>query len=104
VALEISVGPPQIAIHAAGTVLITEQDGQVGWPSDKGLYHNDTRLLSAWQISANGEPWELLNAGAVTFCAARVFLQNKAFLTMEGEVAAKTLNLAIARTSPTSSR
>ncbi len=96
-ALEITVGPPQIAIHASGTVLITGQDGQIDWPSDKGLYHNDTRLLSAWQIFANGEPWELLNAGAVTFCAARVFLQNRAFLTMEGEVAGKTLNLSIGR-------
>ncbi len=96
-ALEITVGPPQIAIHAAGTVLITGQDGQIAWPSDKGLYHNDTRLLSAWQIYANGEPWELLNAGAVTFCAARVFLQNRAFITMEGDVPAQTLNLAIGR-------
>lgn len=96
-ALEITVGPPQIAIHAAGAVLLTEQDGQILWPSDKGFYHDDTRLLSSWQVYANGAPWVLLNAGAVTFCAARVFLQNRTFLTEDGEVAAKTLNLAIGR-------
>ena len=96
-ALEITVGPPQIAIHAAGAVLLTEQDGGITWPSDKGFYHNDTRLLSAWAVYANGEPWELLNAGAVSFCTARAFLQNRGFPTTEGDVAAKMLTLAIGR-------
>ncbi len=96
-ALEISVGTPQIAIHAAGGVLLSEQDGAITWPSDKGFYHNDTRLLSLWTIYANGEQWDLLNGGAVTFCTARAYLQNRAFLTMEGEVAARTLALEIGR-------
>ena len=28
------VGPPQIAIHQGHTVLISEKDGQINWPSD----------------------------------------------------------------------
>jgi hypothetical protein len=63
---KVEVGPPQIAIHHAQTVLITETNGEVGWPSDKGLYFLDTRLVSAWAIYANGEEWDLLNGGAVT--------------------------------------
>ena len=43
---KVEVGPPQIAIHHAQTVLITETNGEVGWPSDKGLYFLDTRLVS----------------------------------------------------------
>jgi glycogen debranching enzyme-like protein len=43
--------------------MITDRDGQIPWPSDKGLYFFDTRLISSWSIYANGENWELLNAG-----------------------------------------
>ena len=34
---KVQVGPPQIAIHQSQTVLITKQDGQITWPSEKGL-------------------------------------------------------------------
>ena len=68
---KVQVGPPQIAIHQAMTVLVTESDGQIDWPSDKGLYFFDTRLISAWSVYANGTPWDLLNGGAVNFDAAR---------------------------------
>ena len=53
---KVQVGPPQIAIHQAMTVLVTESDGQINWPSDKGLYFFDTRLISAWSVYANGTP------------------------------------------------
>ena len=63
---KVQVGPPQIAIHQAMTVLLTESDGQIRWPSDKGLYFFDTRLVSHWTVYANGTEWELLNGGAQT--------------------------------------
>jgi IS30 family transposase len=37
-AFKVQVGPAQIAIHQGQTVLVTEPDGQVNWPSDRGLY------------------------------------------------------------------
>ena len=43
---KVQVGPPQIAIHQGQTVLITRQDGQIIWPSEKGLYFLDTRIIS----------------------------------------------------------
>ena len=49
---KVEVGPPQIAIHHGQIVLITDPDGQVEWPSDKGLYFLDTRLISALAIFA----------------------------------------------------
>ena len=52
---KVQVGPPQIAIHQAETVLVTEPDGQVKWPTERGLYFRDTRVISAWTIYANGE-------------------------------------------------
>ena len=81
------------------TVLVTEPDGQVSWPTDKGLYFFDTRLISAWAIYANGEPWDLLNGGAVTYDAARIFLTNRGFLTEDGPIAARTLAFVISRRS-----
>ncbi len=94
---KVQVGPPQIAIHQAETVLVTEPDGQVNWPSKRGLYFRDTRVLSAWAIYANGEPWDLLNGGAVAPHAARIFQTNRAFLTEDGPIAARTLGLMIGR-------
>jgi hypothetical protein len=74
---KVEVGPPQIAIHHGQTVLITEPDGQVEWPSDKGLYFLDTRLISALAIFANGEPWDLLNGGAITADTAQPGLRHR---------------------------
>jgi hypothetical protein len=62
-AFKVQVGPAQIAIHQGQSVLLTEPDGQVNWPSNRGLYFRDTRVISAWAIYANGEPWDLLNGG-----------------------------------------
>ena len=50
---KVQVGPAQIAIHQGQTVLLTETDGRVSWPSKCGLYFRDTRLISAWAIYAN---------------------------------------------------
>ncbi|MDT5282025.1 MAG: hypothetical protein QOJ20_3220, partial [Mycobacterium sp.] len=96
-AFKVQVGPPQIAIHQAMTVLVTESDGQIASPSDKGLYFFDTRVISAWSVFANGTPWDLLNGGAVNFDAARIFLTNRAFLTEDGAIPSQTLAFELAR-------
>jgi glycogen debranching enzyme len=94
---KVEVGPPQIAIHHAQTVLVTDPSGQVDWPSDKGLYFLDTRLISAWAVYANGAPWELLNGGAVSYDTARIFLTNTSFLTEDGTIPERSLGFVIGR-------
>jgi glycogen debranching enzyme len=94
---KVQVGPPQIAIHQGQTVLVTEPDGQINWPSEKGLYFLDTRIISNWVIYANGEPWELLNGGPITYYSARIFLTNKPILTEDGPIPPRTLGLTISR-------
>jgi glycogen debranching enzyme len=94
---KVEVGPPQIAIHQAQTVLVTNPDGQVDWPSDKGLYFFDTRVISAWAVYANGASWDLLNGGAVTYDTARIFLTNSSFLTEDGTVPARSLGFVVGR-------
>jgi hypothetical protein len=65
-AFKVQVGPAQTTIHQGQTVLVTAPDGQVSSPSVRGLYFRDTRVINAWSIYANGEPWDLLNGGAIT--------------------------------------
>jgi glycogen debranching enzyme len=94
---KVQVGPPQISIHQGQTVLVAEADGQIVWPSDKGLYFLDTRVISSWSLFANGVSWELLNGGAVTYYGARIFQTNRAFLTEDGPIEARTLGLTLNR-------
>lgn len=95
--LEIKVGPPQLAIHQGHAVLLSELDGQINWPSEKGLYFYDTRVISSWTVYSNGEPWDLLNGGATTALAARVFLTNRALITEQGPIDKHTLGLTLSR-------
>jgi glycogen debranching enzyme len=96
-AFKVQVGPPQIAIHQGQTVLVTDPDGSITWPSEKGLYFLDTRVISHWAIYANGEPFELLNGGPISYYAARIFLTNRAILTEDGTIAPRTVGLTISR-------
>ncbi|MCX7382361.1 MAG: trehalase family glycosidase [Alphaproteobacteria bacterium] len=95
--LEITVGPPQLVVHHGQTVFAAEPDGQVLADTQKGLMFRDTRLISHWRIYANGESWELLNGGAVTHFAARIFLTNRAIRTVDGEIPARSMSLVIGR-------
>ncbi len=94
---KVQVGPPQVAIHQAMTVLVTETDGRIDWPSDKGLYFFDTRLISAWAVYANGTEWDLLSGGAINFDTARIYLTNRAFETEDGPVEQRTLSFELSR-------
>jgi glycogen debranching enzyme len=96
-AFKVQVGPPQIAIHQGRTVLVTEPDGRITGSNEKGLYYFDTRVISNWAIYANGEPWELLNGGAISYHEARIFLTNRTILTESGPVPPRTLGLTISR-------
>lgn len=54
-------------------------------------------MISAWTIYANGELWDLLNGGAITHYAARIFLTNRTFTSEDGPITARTLGLMIGR-------
>ena len=95
--VEIKVGPPQLAIHQGFTVLVTNPDGGVSWPSDKGLYYCDTRLVSSYAVYANGQAWSLLNSGAPAFYACRIYLTNQAFPSEGGDVPARSLSFVLSR-------
>ncbi|MGH6846985.1 MAG: amylo-alpha-1,6-glucosidase [Methylocella sp.] len=93
----VQIGPPQISIHQGQTVLISEPDGQINWPNERGLYFLDTRVVSSWAVYANGETWELLNGGPVTYYAARIYLTNRSIATKDGVIPPRTLGFTIGR-------
>jgi glycogen debranching enzyme len=95
--LQLAVGPQKLVINHGTSFLVTEQNGEIDWPTDQGFYSADTRLLSAWRIYANGEPWNLLNASAISYFAARVFLTNPALASEGGDIPAHVLSLVISR-------
>jgi hypothetical protein len=95
--LEVTVGPPRLSINQGYGFLVTEQDGSIPWPSDKGLYHDDTRMVSNWAIYADGQEWNLLNSGCLTYYASRIFLTNKQVVTPGGTIPDGSLALTVSR-------
>lgn len=94
---KVQVGPAQIAIHQGRTVLVCESDGAIAYPSEKGLYFDDTRIVSSWSLYADGQRWDLLSGGAINYDICRVHLTNKALQTEDGPVPARTLGLVLSR-------
>jgi hypothetical protein len=85
-ALEITVGLPQLAINEGNVVLVTDPDGQIVFPSDKRRlffrYAFDQQLEYLGQRRALGSPQQ----GNITHYASRIFLTNGAIPTEDGEI------------------
>ena len=65
-------------------MFVTETDGQIRQPSDRGLFYRDTRLVSAWAVEVNGRPWRLLSSAATSHFAAQIVLANPALPIDDG--------------------
>ncbi len=96
-AFDISVGPAQLTINAGECVLITEPDGQVHQPSERGLFYRDTRLVSAWTVTVDGLPWTLLSSAVTEHFAAQAMMINPALPRDGGEVPKGTISLSLSR-------
>ena len=96
--LEITVGPPQLVVHHGQTVFISDPDGQVPGTGYKGLIFRDTRLISYWRLYANVlVGWDVLNGGAMSHFAGRVFMTNRTIPASDGDIEARTLSLVLGR-------
>jgi glycogen debranching enzyme len=96
-ALEVTVGPPLVTINNGSTFLVTELDGSITDRSEEGLYARDTRYTSVYQLFIDGEPWTLLNSGAVAYFASKTYLVNPDVITEHGPIAARTVGLVLGR-------
>ena len=51
----INVGPPVLAINQGQTFMVSDLGGEIAAESEHGVFAGDTRFLSYYAISANGE-------------------------------------------------
>lgn len=97
--IKINVGPPVLTINQGSTVMVTTRTGEIDAGGEQGIFAADTRFLSHYAISANGEPWSLLTSAATSYYAVRIVLVNREFLTEDGTVPEGTIALTIQRTA-----
>jgi glycogen debranching enzyme len=95
--VEISVGPPVLTVSQGRTFMVTDLSGEIAADSEQGVFAGDTRFLSYYAISANGEPWVLLSSSAISYYAARLYLANAELSTERGDIPAGKVGLVISR-------
>ena len=97
VPIEISVGPPELTINNSSTFMVTDLNGEIAADGQHGLFARDTRFISYYSVSANGQSWVRQTSSATTYYSARIHLTNPQFSTADGEVEPGTLALVINR-------
>ncbi|MDP9265129.1 MAG: amylo-alpha-1,6-glucosidase [Chloroflexota bacterium] len=95
--VELTVGPPVLTINQGSTFMVTDLGGEIADDAETGLFANDTRFVSSYRIYANGKSWQRISSAATEYHAMRVHLTNRTVMTEEGEIAANTLALTMAR-------
>jgi len=98
-AVEINIGPPLLTINHGSTFMVTDLNGEIAADSEQGVFARDTRFVSYYAIFANGMSWTRLTSSPVTYYGARIYLTNKAFSTLDGDVPVGTLALVISRSA-----
>jgi glycogen debranching enzyme len=95
--IEISVGTQLLTINEGTTFMVTDLDGQIAAESELGVFADDTRFVSYYSISADGNTWRCLTSAATTHYASRVYLINDAFETETGAIPSGTVGLVVSR-------
>lgn len=96
-AIEVTVGPPQITINRGNTFVLSEPDGSVTAGTEQGFYSRDTRFVSNYDFYADGERWILQNSGAIAYYASRAYLYNPRIATEYGDIGRSALSLIFTR-------
>jgi len=94
---EITIGPPLLTINQGQTVLACEPEGRIQSGTDKGLYFRDTRVMSVYDLAANGASFKLLNAGSINYHASRSMLTNTEIKTEDGIIPSGVLSVTLGR-------
>ncbi len=95
--IEIKIAEPHLTIHHDYAVLLSEPDGMIAQPSDRGLYFRDTRLISRWRLTIDGKDCAFLNSANLDFYRSRAVLTNPLIETVNGKLKEHTLAIAVSR-------
>jgi glycogen debranching enzyme len=72
----LELGPDAVAILEGRTFMFSDSVGDVPPRSLGGFVHDDTRLLSRWELTLDGRPLSLLKSGTVDYYSAAFFVTN----------------------------
>ena len=93
---KVQVGPHQIAIHHGQTVLVSEPNGQINWPSERGRI-SSTRASSAVGPSSEWRTVEPSERRRDHPPRITNLSYQSEFRTPDGAIAERTLGLVISR-------
>ncbi|WP_447978279.1 amylo-alpha-1,6-glucosidase [Candidatus Nitrospira bockiana] len=83
---EVRVPHPLTVLHGGGVALACGPDAQIRAHHLHGFFAGDTRVLSTYRLSVNGQPWHLLGRSLLGRATARWEFQNAAFRDARGEI------------------
>jgi glycogen debranching enzyme len=99
-AVEIKVGPPVLTINRGGTFMVTDLSGEIDQTKAEGLFKDDTRFISTYQMYINDQSWVKVTSASVAYYAALLNLSNPRVRTPDGRswIEESTVALTLQRT------
>ncbi|HJY80809.1 MAG TPA: glycogen debranching N-terminal domain-containing protein, partial [Candidatus Binatia bacterium] len=95
---EIKVGPPVLTINQGSTFMVTNECGEIDPRQEHGVFAKDTRFLSAYRFTINGQRWDLHSSAQISYYSASMHFTNPPLITAEGELGPRQIWLTLTRT------
>src|ERR1043166_5767521 len=95
---EVRVGQPILTINQGSIFMVTDERGEIDSESEHGVFADDTRFVSFYQLYINQSRWELLNSATTSYYRARLYLTNPSVTTEDGEIGRNDIGLTVTRT------
>lgn len=93
--VEITVGPSVLTINRGSAFMVTDRRGAIDETKPQGVFADDTRFISMYQLYINDRQWKRVTSACVTYYAARLELTNPKVLTTDGKGTIKKQTLAL---------
>ncbi len=93
----IQVGPPVITIHEGRTFMVTTRASEVSPDAEQGLFAEDTRLISRYQLLIDKTPWTQVTAAGVSYFGADYVFLSPRFKSPDGTVEPGKIELRLQR-------
>jgi glycogen debranching enzyme len=91
---ELDLPLPYLVLHGGDVALACAPDGQVSTDAWHGLFAADTRVLSSYRLSIEGQAWDLLGSSKDGYDRARWEFQNPLLRTVSGDITPGSLLLS----------
>ncbi len=97
----IKVGPPVITIHEGRTFMVTSRASEIAPEDELGLFAEDTRLVSRYQLLIDKSPWTPVSSAAVSYFGAGFVFLSPQIKAPDGTIEPGKVELRLSRTIST---